>query len=284
MTDLITAPLALPPGVVLVERADDSGEYIALVEEAPVRIVLNGRELAAMMCTPTNLQELAIGWLYGEGFIERINEVTVLGACEDLRVVEVRTEPDRTAQRSQWKQIVTSGCGGGASFGLTPESLAALPVVRSIWGLSSAALGERMREMLHAAPLHRLAGAIHCAALTDGERLLYLIEDIGRHNAVDKVIGRALLRGYDLSRAAILCTGRIAGDMAYKAARAGVPVIASVTGTTSLAVQIARQSGVTLVTRAGTPRMAAYAAPERLQDLPAGTAAQSTGEIRTLVR
>jgi FdhD protein len=266
MTTLAVPSAEAPPGVVLVPRLDGSGEYIPLVEEAPVRIVLNGRELASMMCTPTDLQELALGWLYGEGFIEGLHEVLVLGACEDLRTIEVRTEPDRTGRRSQWRQIVTSGCGGGVSFSLAPEIAAALPVVHSDWTLSSAELSERMREMLHAAPLHRLAGAIHCAALTDGERLLYLIEDIGRHNAVDKVIGRALLRGYDLSHAAILCTGRIAGDMAYKAARAGVPVIASVTGTTSLAVQIARHSRVTLVTRAGTPRMTAHAVPERLVD------------------
>ena len=257
---------AAPPGVILIARPDEAGEYVPVVEEAPVRIVLNSREVVGMMCTPTNLQELALGWLYGEGFIDGLHEVLVLGACEDLRAIEVRAEPDRATQRSQWKQIVTSGCGGGASFSLTPELTAALPAAADGWRLSAAALHARMREMLHAAPLHRLAGAIHCAALADGERLHVLVEDIGRHNAVDKVVGWALLRGYDLTQAAILCTGRIAGDMAYKAGRAGVPLIASVTGTTSLAIEIARHSNVTLVTRAGTPRMTVCAAPQRLRD------------------
>jgi FdhD protein len=141
------------------------------------------------------------------------------------------------------ERILTSGCGGGITFRIDHRLF---PRLASRLRVTPATLAERMKDLFAAAVLYRESRGIHGAALSDGERLLVVAEDVGRHNAVDKVKGEALLRGIPTADRILLSTGRISSEMLLKAARMGVPVVASRTSPTEMAVALAEQLGVTV--------------------------------------
>ena len=121
-----------------------------------------------------------------------------------------------------------------------------------------------MREVALGGPIKRAIGGVHSAALIDEGGILAHYEDVGRHNAVDKCIGRALLTGLDLSRTVLCATGRVSSEMAFKASRCGIPIVASLNSTTSLAVQLAGHVGVTIVAKAIGRKRIVYTRPDRI--------------------
>ena len=150
-----------------------------------------------------------------------------------MREVELPTE-----------RILTSGCGGGITFRIDPRLF---PRIRSPLKVRPQQLFDRMRELFAAGVNYRASRGIHGAALADGDRLLIVAEDVGRHNAVDKVKGEALLKEVPTTDRILLSTGRISSEMLLKAARMGVPLIASRTSPTEMAVSLAELLGVTIV-------------------------------------
>jgi FdhD protein len=233
-----------------------------LCEEAPLRIRYNGREAALILCTPLDLNGLVVGWLYGQGLIEGPEEILTLGVCKDLNDANVVTSPDRWEERKGWRQIFTSGCGGGTMLASLMED--GFREVRDDLVVEQGRLKALIGDMLARAEIYRAIGGIHCAALADGQKILSFSEDVGRHNALDKVIGKALLEGVDLGRVIALTTGRISSEMALKLARAGIPIGASLSTATTLAAEIAARAGITLVTRATRRSPAVYGKDSRL--------------------
>lgn len=227
-------------------------------------IVVNDREVATLMCTPRDLRELAVGWLFAEGLIEGPDEIVSLAGCRFERQMLVRTEPDRVDSRDGAWRLVTSGCGAGGNA----EALRQLSLrrVRSDFRLGVAQLRRLFREMLQAAKLYQATGGVHSAALTDGKQVLVSREDLGRHNAVDKVIGYGLLHGIDFANVALLATGRLSSEMAWKAARAGVPVAASLSVPSVMAKEVAEAAGLTMVGRAMAAQPWVYTFPERITE------------------
>ena len=221
-------------------------------EEAPIRFFYNGREAVILLCTPRELKELAVGWLFAERFIRGTDEITALEVCEELGSVAVQASPDRWEGSSQRRRAFTSGCGGGVTALVLPDDLI-VPVNRSPEPNCSL-----VKVMLAGAVQYKRTGGIHCAALTDGKSILIQSEDIGRHNAVDKVIGRGLLEGALFSDTHLLTTGRVSSDMVIKAIRAGIPAVISVSVPTSLAVEIAARAGLLLIGRAARSEPAFY--------------------------
>lgn len=217
-------------------------------EEAPVEIEYNGHKLTTLLCTPEELRELALGWLYTQGLIRGLDEVLTLGACDTLQKIVVQTAVDRYQQASGWRQVITSGCGGGSLPGEQWETL--LSPIQSTLRVSLAEIQKMAKEMLLHAPLYQKTGGVHGAALAQDGAIVAQAEDIGRHNAVDKVIGKALLRGIDLSFCVLLATGRLSSEMALKAVQAGIPVVVSLSIPTTLAVRVAEAAGIALVGRA----------------------------------
>jgi FdhD protein len=211
-------------------------------EEAPVRIEYNGRPAADLLCSPRDLAELAAGWLYSEGFLHAPDELVTLGACPDMRAVSVRAAPDRWADASSRPRVLASGCGAGR------VSLDSLP--RLAAGAPPRPNRSLLRRMLADAADYRRTGGIHCAALSDGEAILCQFEDIGRHNAVDKVIGWGFLRRAPFAGTQLLTTGRVSAEMLVRTARAGIPAVIALSVPTSLAVEFARRTGTLLVGRA----------------------------------
>ena len=228
----------------------------AAVEEVPVWLEVNGARAVTWMCTPHLLEELAIGWLAGEGYIESIDEVRLRPCATDLGFwAEIAPERVTAVTSEGRRAVLASGCGAVSIYLADPQSFrpeparGAPPEPEALRALFKAlfARGERYRD----------TGGIHAAALTDGNTLLTHAEDIGRHNAVDKVIGALMLGRRSPAGLGMLVTGRISAELASKAGRAGIAWVATPSVPSTLAVEIARRTGMTLVGRAvsGTPRL-----------------------------
>lgn len=228
---------------------------LAAVEEVPVWLEVNGRPAVTWMCTPDLLEELAIGWLYGEGYAESVDDVKLRPCATDLgfwadvppeRVVRVAAEGRRP--------VLASGCGSVPTYLADPATVRAEPPRGEPPALER--LRALFKELFARGERYRDTGGIHAAALTDGKSLLHHAEDIGRHNAVDKVIGAALLARRPLPGLGMLVTGRISAELAFKAGHAGIAWIATPSVPSTLAVEIARRSGMVVVGRAvsGAPQ------------------------------
>lgn len=209
-----------------------------VVREGLVRIHVNGQELAMIMCTPVALDHLAVGFLRSEGLIESYSDVRRIVVCPSGACVEVWLwDATRTLPTAR---VLTSGCGGGITFADLTESIVPLD---SDVTVTAAQLG-RLLFMLQEG--QRIRG-IHTAALSDGERLLVVTEDVGRHNTIDKLWGRCLVEGIATQDRIVLTTGRISSEMLRKAARMRAPIVASRTSSTTLTLALAEAWNVTVV-------------------------------------
>ncbi|HVQ74763.1 MAG TPA: formate dehydrogenase accessory sulfurtransferase FdhD [Candidatus Binatia bacterium] len=212
-----------------------------VVREQPLSIHVNGTRFITLLCSPFQLEALVLGYLWMEMVIGALDEVASLQVSEVdgraevwlHRPVELPTE-----------RILTSGCGGGITFRVDPRWFTPLGGGPRV---APAQLSDQIKELFGAATHYQASRGIHGAALSDGERLLIVAEDVGRHNAVDKVKGEALRRDIPTAGRILLSTGRVSSEMLLKAVRMGVPVVASRTSPTEMAVSLAEQLGVTVV-------------------------------------
>jgi len=216
--------------------------------EAPVQLFYNSKEIATFLCTPHNLREFTVGWLFSQGLIESLDEINILSACEEMSKITVITKEDRFNGNGKWTKVLTSGCGGGIIFKKHLQEVIE-PVTSSLC-LSVRTINHFMKEMVSNARLYKLTGGIHSAALADSQEILFIYEDVGRHNAVDKVIGKGIFAGVNFGQTILLTTGRISSDIVLKAARAKIPIISSLSIPTTLALEIAEASNICLVGRA----------------------------------
>jgi FdhD protein len=212
-----------------------------VVREQPLTVYVNGDRFLTLLCSPFQLDALVIGYLWMEKVIGGLNEIAALGISEvDGRADVTLTHPVTLPT----ERILTSGCGGGITFRIDPRLFSRLD---SSLRVKPVRLAARLKDLFAEAAHYRASRGIHGAALTDGEKLLLVAEDVGRHNAVDKVKGLALLKGIPTVDRILLSTGRISSEMLLKAARMGVPVVASRTSPTEMAVGLAEQLGITVV-------------------------------------
>lgn len=234
-----------------------AADRLAAVEETPVWLEVNHRPAVTWMCTPDRLEELAVGWLHGEGYIRTVNDLRSLTPCAtDLGFwAELASERVEAIAADPRRRVLASGCGAVSVALAEPESLPADPPRGDAPAVDT--LRVLFKDMYRRGTRYNETGGIHAAALTDGASLLEHAEDIGRHNAVDKVIGSGLMAGRSPAGTGLLVTGRISAELAFKAARAGIVYIATPSVPSTLALAIARRSGVQLVGRAvsGSPQV-----------------------------
>ncbi len=231
-----------------------------VVDEVPVSVIVNGRTAATMMTSPIMLQELAVGFLLTEGLIKNTAEIEAL-AVRETSVEVITTNPQKLLFS---KKSVLSGCGGTTSFLDTRR----LPKVRSDLVVAPETIIASVKDLL-SSPLHRLTGGIHGVGLVKADGgVVSFVEDIGRHNALDRVIGHAALNGVETAGCFAVSTGRISSEMARKCLRAGIPLIVSRGATTSLAVELAEKGGVAIVGFVRAGRMNIYTHPERVAGAP----------------
>jgi len=230
-----------------------------VIEEGFVTIFTNGRELATLMCTPRDPLQLALGFLANEEFINTYDEVRVAyvcngGGCVDLWLSHPVWDKPR-------RKIITSGCGGGLTFA---DLAAYQEPIKDDRKIDPTRLGELIVQLQSQDSLYARARGVHTSALSDGEKLLFVAEDVGRHNTLDRLRGECLRQGVDPAGKILLATGRISSEMINKAAKMGCPVVASRTSPTSMSVDLAREWNITLCGYLRRNRMNVYAHPERL--------------------
>lgn len=249
---------------------DKSGERTELpqwlVREQPVTLSWNGREMVTLLCAGHHLDELAVGFFHAEGFLEK---------REDLLDVQVNLETGRVAVSSRgdsslpdrlWqKRTVTSGCGKGSLFYYSLDALLSRPIETTM-EVSARRIIESMEEMNRLSETYRRTHGVHNSAVTDGERILLFRDDIGRHNAVDMIVGHFFLHGTSLEDKVLITTGRLTSEMLIKAAKVRVPVIVSRNTATSLALELAKSLRITLIGYARAGKLVVYNGVDRIRD------------------
>jgi FdhD protein len=241
-------------------RVDWSQADGEVIEEAFITIYINGVELASIMATPQQEDFLALGFLKNEGLIGNLSEIEVLhvskaGCCVDIWLDRAFEIPDRV--------IITSGCGGGVTF--DDPSLGIEPLQDNLQ-IEPQALHQSFRRLQPPNSLYARSRGVHAAGLLDPEsgKLNAVVEDVGRHNAIDKLTGCCLLHGIETRGKVLLVTGRTSSEMLRKAAVMGCPIVASRTSPTSLSVEMARAWNITLVGYVRSGGLRVYSRPERL--------------------
>ncbi len=238
-----------------------------VISESACTLYVNGQKWVTLLCSPTNLDALALGFLRTEGLIASLNDVAGFSVRQQGEVgVEVRLKREDVSLPSRPR--LTSGCAGGVTF---YDLAAAHYRLNTGLRLAPAQVYDQMARMLaQTADLYRAMGGFHISALSDGRKLLLMAYDVGRHNTLDKIAGLSLLQGVATSGRFLLTTGRVSTEMLTKAASLGVPLVASRNSPTHLAVRLAREWGITLCGYVRGQRMHLYSAPERLGFSPVG--------------
>jgi len=243
------------------EEVDD-----LIVRESPFTISLDNQELVTMLCSPTNLKYLAVGFLFSEGLLKEKDEIRKLVVDDRRGMAWIETKEDRVIDRELLsKRLVTSGCGRGASF-YTVGDLTDQEKVESDIQVSPQEIFALVNEFQHNSEVYKNTHGVHSAALCDRESILLFSEDIGRHNAVDKVIGESILKDIPTDDKMIIISGRISSEMLLKAAKTRIPVVISISAPTNLGVNVASDLGITLVGFVRPKRMTVYSGSWRIAD------------------
>lgn len=264
-SEFIIAPDPAAPRLTrAVEGVDQNGQIsrISVVEERPLTIFLNSQEIVTAMTIGDYPEYLALGFLLNQGMLQRDEDVTGVDYDEELETVVVRTASQTTYEDKLKKKTRTSGCAVGTVFGdmmegLEGVSLPATPL-RTSW------LYELAARINRTPSLYLEAGAIHGTVLCQGNRPLVYMEDVGRHNAVDKIAGWMLQHGVSADDKMLYTTGRLTSEMVIKTAMMGIPALASRSGFTAWGVEIAREVGLTLIGRMRGRRFVCLSGEDRL--------------------
>ncbi len=239
-----------------------------VAQEWPLSVFVNGRKLVTALCLPTAVRELAVGMAEYLGLAETAADVRNVDVDYAMKRVDLHLNADDDAINRAAMLLVTSTCGANV-YGPRLPSLD-LPEVAEHLQVRRSEVLSCLRAMRPMAPAFSVTGGTHQAAFCipddDQAEIRYFFEDIGRHNALDKVLGQALLEGTDLSQGFLISTGRLSSEMVVKAVRARAPVLASRSAVTTNAVRLARAHGLTLVGFARGERMNTYSGGERVID------------------
>ena len=255
-----------------------------VIAETPWTLYVEKREWVTFMCSPIGLHQLALGFLLSEGVIGGLEDVwqlkvyldenrvymyfpdaglngeLALQTCaEAVGSIDVRLRrpaPDRPARR-----ILTSGCGGGVTF---DDLAGARPPLQSNRQITAAQISSLMRQLNEAATLYRTSRGVHTSALSDGERLLVQVEDIGRYNTLDKIRGACMLDGIATRDRILISSGRISSEMIVKARKMEVPMVISRTSPTAMSIRLAREWNMTLIGYVRGRQMRVYTGAERV--------------------
>lgn len=230
------------------------------IVETPVSLTVNGQVWLTFMCTPLHLEAMAVGFLFNEGIIERMDEIMDVHLCEHGDNVDVWLNHS-VEQPTNWRR--TSGCTGG----VTAVDLLAKPDVSlrdDAVTLLPEVIERQVELLLEAQVLYRKTGGVHTSLLSDGDQAVVSAEDIGRHNTLDKIAGLCLMQNAFPEKKVLITTGRISSEMLQKAARMRVPVLISRTSPSSLSIEMAERYGITLIGYARKHRFNVYSNTQRV--------------------
>jgi FdhD protein len=250
----------LPP-VHQVEVVDHFGQprQVAIPGESPLTIKVDGREIVTLMTLGANPEELALGYLYNQRLLERIEDIDSVSVDWDRETVNVATRhgqgiPDLEEKLS--RVTVSSGCGQGTLFSCTVDKLyeQKLPRVQ----VRQSTIYRVLKAVAPLNHIYRLAGTVHGCCLCRGERVVMYVEDVGRHNAADAIAGRMWLDGLTGEDKILFTTGRLTSELIIKAAFMGIPVVISKSGVTQMSLELARDMGMVIIGRAKATRFLVF--------------------------
>ncbi len=243
---------------------DQTGAAIEarVVEERALTIFLNSQEIVTVMTIGDFPEHLAVGYLLNQGMLRRDDVIRGVDFDAELETVVVRTERATDYEEKLAKKTRTSGCAVGTVFGDVMESLEGVTLPKA--ELRTSWLYALARKINTHPSLYLAAGAIHGTVLCEADRPLVYMEDVGRHNAVDKIAGWMLVNDVPAADKILYTTGRLTSEMVIKTALMGIPVLASRSGFTAWGVELALETGLTLIGRMRGQRFYCLSGPERL--------------------
>ena len=256
-----------------VRGLDETGRHVEtrVVVERPLTLYLNAQEIVTMMTVGDYPRYLAVGYLLNQNMLQPDDIIEAIDYDEELETVVVRTERETDYEEKLKKKVRTSGCAQGTVFGDVMEkfdeaTLSSDARLKTSWLVS-------LSKKINAVPsLYLEAGAIHGCVLCQEDRPLLYMEDVGRHNAIDKIAGYMFLNGMGSEGKIFYTTGRLTSEMVIKTVQMGVPILISRSGFTAWGVELARRAGLTLIGRAKGKRFVALSGEERIDyDLDPGS-------------
>ncbi len=234
-----------------------------VAREFPLTIIFNSQELVTLLCTPLEMKCLAAGYLASEGLLAGKDDIKRILLDEEKGIVRIDTkQPVALDENSPFKRVIASGCGRGAS--LYTASDINIAKITSEMQISADTIITLVDKFQHHSDLYSATHGVHSAALCSREDITVFFEDIGRHNALDKVFGKYLLEGIALEDKLVITSGRMSSDSVYKVAQRGIPVLVSVSSPTDLALRIAADLGLTLVGRVTHNKVDVYTHTDRI--------------------
>lgn len=237
-----------------------------VVVEAPLTICLNGQKLVTLLCTPEKRESLALGFLRSGGLLGSLDEVAGVRVSEDGDAVEVELKnKGNPVEQLYGKRTITSGGGRGTVFCSAQDALRSPPVPGEGISIKAEEIGSLMSSLQERALIFKATGGVHSAALADTREIIIFCEDIGRHNAVDKIIGECLLRGISMNDKALVCSGRLGSEIMLKAAQLQLPLLISRAAPTTLSIELAEVLNITLIGFVRGRRMNIYTHPCRVK-------------------
>jgi FdhD protein len=264
-----TTPEALTPVVArrYVRFVGDQPETVdaGVIGEIRFTIFVDDQELVTLMCSPFQLRPLAVGFLYLEGLIESVDDIEMLRVCLEDRLVDVRLL--NGFPQVPPRKILTSGCTGGVSFGKYLDQIEEFRVTDRHTHIAPHEVYELLRALYERSSLYRQSGGVHTSlfAIPGESEPRYVAEDIGRHNTLDKLQGMALLDDQPTRGGFIIASGRISSEMLFKAAIMQVPIVASRTSPTNLALAVAERLNITVIGYVRQGSMNVYTHPSRVE-------------------
>lgn len=235
-----------------------------VASELPVTLIVNNEPLVTLLCTPSELEELAVGFLLSEGILSKKESIKRLEVIEKEMAVRVElTDLPADFASLFEKRTISSGCGKGITFS-TLRSQADRRIEVKQRTLSLQSIRNLLQKFRTISKLYLETGGVHSSALSDGREILFFSEDIGRHNAVDKIIGRAFLQSIPVENKILITSGRVTSEIMTKAGRNRFPVLISRAAPSCMAISYAEDMGITLVGFARGERMNIYTWPNRI--------------------
>ncbi len=245
--------------VSLDQQEDLEGQVIS---ETPVSLTVNGLLWLTLMCTPTDLEAMAVGFLYNENIIKKKEEIASVRVCLSGDNVDVWLH-HHADKPKEWRR--TSGCTGGVTGVQSRAGAQGMAALKTNGDcLSAEQVYDLVGGLFEAQTLYRKTGGVHTSALSDSQSIRLVAEDIGRHNTLDKIAGRCVLEGIWPERRVLITTGRISSEMLQKSMRIGASIVISRTSPSSMSIALAQEWGITLIGYAHRNRFNIYAHPQRI--------------------
>jgi len=234
-----------------------------ITDEVPLTIYLNDKELVTLSCSPDSLKELSIGFLFSAGLVKSIKDVKGVVIDKQNWASYVALKDKDISPELIFKRLYTSGCGRGILFYNAVDLMHKTQITSDV-KISAKRVLELMNSFEKYSATFRKTGGVHSAALSDGRDILVFKEDIGRHNAIDKIIGEALIKNIDMPDSIVLTSGRVSSDVMFKVQKMKACILASRSAPTNQAVRLASKWNLTLVGFVRGRRMNVYTARRRI--------------------